>query len=307
MPGARRIGFIFNTRSGKGSAHDWLESKRPAVDALANGGPVLLVKHGGEIEGAVRQAIGAGCDTVVGGGGDGTLNAVASALVRSDTLFGILPMGTLNHFARDVGVPEDFDLALAAIAARHHVPIDVGEVNGRYFLNNSSLGVYPDIVRDRERQQRKLGRNKWVAFAWALWGAIRRFPFLTVRLSVDGEKAVHRTPFVFVGNNAYQMQGLRMGTRAGLRDGVLSIYVADKPSRLQLAALALRALFGRLHQTREFRAHLSGELQVETDHHKLRVATDGEVREMQPPLLYRIHAGALRVIVPAPQAGEEAV
>lgn len=302
----RRVAFILNARAGGGAAQIWLDSHRAAIDSVANGGPVLLVKHGGEIANALRQAIGAGCDTVVGGGGDGTLNAVASRLVRSGTLFGILPMGTLNHFARDVGIPEDFDLALAAIAARHHVAIDVGEVNGRYFLNNSSLGVYPDIVRHRERQQRNLGRNKWFAFAWALWGAIRRFPFLTVRLSVDGVTAVHRTPFVFVGNNAYQMQGLQMGTRAGLRDGVLSIYFAHKPSRLQLAALALRALFGRLHQTREFRAHLSGELGVETAHRKLRVSTDGEVRDMQPPLLYRVHAGALRVIVPVPQAAGEA-
>ncbi len=299
---SRRVAFILNARAGQGGAQDWLHAHRPDIDAVANGGPVMLVRHGGEIAAAVDQAIGAGCDTVVGGGGDGTLNAVASGLVRSDTRFGILPMGTLNHFARDVGIPADFDLALAAIAAGHHVPIDVGEVNGRYFLNNSSLGVYPDIVRDRERQQRKLGRNKWVAFAWALWGALRRFPFLTVRLSVGGETAVHRTPFVFVGNNAYQMQGLQMGTREQLCDGVLSIYFAHKPSRLQLAALALRALFGRLQQTREFRAHLSDELRVETTHHRLRVATDGEVREMQPPLLYRIHAGALRVIVPAPQA-----
>ena len=295
---SRRVAFIFNARAGQTGEQSWLDANRPAVESVANGGPIVEVKDGEEIAGAVRQAMDQKCPVIVAGGGDGTLNAVASRLVGTSTLLGILPLGTLNHFARDLGIPLDPYEALAVIAAGNHAAVDVGEVNGHFFLNNSSLGLYPDIVRDRERQQHRLGRGKWVAFVWAVWGALRRFPFLTVRLSVDDEAAVHRTPFVFVGNNAYQMQGLQLGTRTGLSGGVLSIYVAHKPSRLRLAVLALHALFGLLRQTREFRAYRAAELRVETPHRRLRVATDGEVREMESPFLYRIHAGALRVIVP---------
>jgi diacylglycerol kinase family enzyme len=234
----------------------------------------------------------------VAGGGDGTLNAVASRIVGSQTVFGILPLGTLNHFAKDLGIPLDPHVALAGIPGGRVVAVDVGEVNGKYFLNNSSLGLYPDIVHDRTRQQRRLGRGKWIAFMWAVWGALRSSPFLTVRLIVNGESAPHRTPFVFIGNNAYRMEGFQIGSRAGLTDGVLSVYVAEGARRWHLVVLGLRALFGRLRQAREFREYRAPELKVETRHRRMRVATDGEVREMNSPYLYRIHAGALRVIVP---------
>jgi diacylglycerol kinase family enzyme len=133
---------------------------------------------------------------------------------------------------------------------------------------------------------------------WAVWGALRRSPFLTVRLIVDGESAMHRTPFVFVGNNAYRMEGFQIGSRAGLTDGELSVYLADGARRWQLVALGLRALFGRLRQAREFCEYRAREITVETPRRRMRVATDGEILKMDSPYRYRIHAGALRVIVP---------
>lgn len=300
IPGVRpRIAFVLNAQSGAGSRPAWLESNRSAVDALANGGPVMLVSDGDEITAAVQRALDMGCTSIVAGGGDGTLNAVASRIVGSQMLFGILPLGTLNHFAKDLGIPVDPLEALATIENGRVIAVDIGEVNGQYFLNNSSLGLYPDIVHDRTRQQRRLGRGKWIAFLWAVWGALRRSPFLTVRLVVNAESALHRTPFVFVGNNAYQMEGFQIGRRAALTDGVLSIYVADGARRWQLVALGLRALFGRLRQAREFREYRAAELRVETPSRRMRVATDGEVRKMDSPFVYRIHAGGLKVIVPA--------
>jgi diacylglycerol kinase family enzyme len=295
-----RIAFILNAQAGTGSRSAWLESNRAAVDTVANGGPVMLVADGEDIAAAVQRALDMGCISIVAGGGDGTLNAVASRIVGTQTLFGVLPLGTLNHFAKDLGIPLDPIDALATIANGRVIAVDVGEVNGHYFLNNSSLGLYPDIVRDRTRQQRRLGRGKWIAFLWAVWGALRRSPFLTVRLVVNGESALHLTPFVFVGNNAYQMEGFQIGKRAGLTDGVLSIYVADGARRWQLVTLGLRALLGRLRQAREFREYRAAELRVETRRRRMRVATDGEVRKMESPFLYRIHAGALKVIVPKP-------
>lgn len=295
----RCTAFVINAQAGHGFDRSWMDANRPAVDAIANGGPISFVSNGDEIARAVRNALDMGCGTIVAGGGDGTLNAVASEIVGTPINFGILPLGTLNHFAKDLGVPLDPAGAIQNIAAGHVTKVDVGEVNGYFFLNNSSLGLYPDIVRDRERQQSRLGRGKWVAFSWAMWAALRRFPFLSVRLDVDGDVMVHRTPFVFVGNNDYQMEGFQIGHRACLTNGKLSLYVAHEPSRLRLFALGVRALAGCLNQTHDFRAMSASEVCINTPHRRLRVATDGEVRKLDTPLNYRLHAGALRVIVPA--------
>ncbi|HEV7913378.1 MAG TPA: diacylglycerol kinase family protein [Albitalea sp.] len=294
-----RTAFVINAKA-RCAGPAWLDEHRAAVDAVAGGGPVTLVGSGDEIAAAVQRALDMGCETVAAGGGDGTLNAVASHLVGSTTRLGVLPLGTLNHFAKDLRIPLDPAQALATIAAGHYVTVDVGEVNGQYFLNNSSLGLYPEIVHVRERQQQRLGRGKWVAFAWAAWNALRRYPFLTVRLVANGEASLNRTPFVFVGNNAYGMEGFQIGQRAALCDGVLSVYVADDTSRWRLLTLGVRALAGRLRQTREFRSFVAERLGVETPHRHLRVATDGEVRKLATPLRYRIHPRALRVIVPPP-------
>jgi diacylglycerol kinase family enzyme len=159
--------------------------------------------------------------------------------------------------------------------------VDVGEVNGRIFLNNSSLGLYPDIVRDRERQQHRLGRGKWPAALWATVAALRRYPFLSVRMEAGGERLARRTPFVFIGNNEYTMRGLAIGARARLDAGKLSLYVAQRPGRLGLLRFALRALAGRLAQERDFDVLLSETIDIETRHQHLRVATDGEVNLMQ--------------------------
>lgn len=298
----RKIAFIFNAQSGGGSGLAWLEANRQAVETVAAGGPISVVENGEQIQAAVEQALTRRCDAVVAGGGDGTLNAVSSMLVGGSTAFGVLPLGTLNHFAKDAGLPMDPSAALRSIATGHTMQLDVGEVNGLFFLNNSSIGLYVDLVRDRERQQTRLGRGKWPAFAWALLGALRRYPFLTVALTMDGHAFSHRTPFVFVGNNAYRTEGLQLGQRDGLRGGTLSVYVAERAGRWRLLALGLRALVGKLRQARDFKDFRAAELRIDTGHRQLRVAIDGELRRLDAPLHYRIRAGALRVIVPGSQA-----
>ena len=248
---------------------------------------------------AARQAIDDGRAIVVAGGGDGTINAVASVLVGTGVAFGVLPLGTLNHFAKDIGVPLDLDGAVATIASGVSKNIDVGEVNGQIFLNNSSLGLYPDIVRDREKQQSRLGRGKWLAALWATLGALRRYPFLSLRLRLDdGQEHARRTPFVFIGNNAYTMQGFSIGERARLDAGKLSLYVAQRPGRLGLLRLGWSALCGRLAQERDFDVLDAAGFDIDTRHQRIRVATDGEVTVMATPLRYTIRPGALNVIVP---------
>lgn len=238
---------------------------------------------------------------VVAGGGDGTLSAVASALAGTGIALGVLPLGTLNHFAKDLGVPLDTAGAVRTIAAGHTREVDVGAVNGRVFINNSSLGLYPHIVRDREMQQRRLGRGKWPALAWATLTALRRSPLVNVRLCLaDGEQQCV-TSFIFIGNNAYIMEGFSIGERERLDAGRLSVYLTRRRSRGRLVMLAVRALLGRLYQADDFEALTAAKLVVETRRNRrLYVATDGEVTRMETPLEYEIRPRALRVIAPAP-------
>ena len=258
---------------------------------------ITLAESGEAMIERAKRALAEGARSVIAGGGDGTINAVASVLAGSAVRLGVLPLGTLNHFAKDLKIPLDLDEAVANALNGVTRKVDVGEVNGRIFLNNSSLGIYPDIVRDREHQQRHLGRGKWPAFGRAVFAAARRFPFLNVRLKINGEEHLRRTPFVFIGNNEY-LQGLTMGTRERLDSGKLCLYMAQKPTRLGMLRYAIHALFGRLAQARDFDVLSAPELVIEPRRHHLRVATDGEVTVMQPPLCYRSRASALNVVVP---------
>ena len=248
--------------------------------------------------GVLARARDAGADAVVAGGGDGTVGAVAGALVGHAMPLGILPLGTLNHFARDLGIPLALDAAIRVVAAGRVRTVDVGEVNGRVFVNNSSIGLYPRIVRKRNEMMERLGRGKWVAALFAAASVLRRFPLLGVRLRIEQESAVRTTPFVFVGNNQYEIDLFRLGRRAGLDCGVLSLYLPVSSGRFAMLRLTLRALFGLIEQGKDFESICAPELTVETKRRRLHVALDGEVLTMHPPLRYRARPLALRVLVP---------
>jgi diacylglycerol kinase family enzyme len=292
------IAVIINGSAGKGHDDDLASDLRHKFAASGIDARVTLARGGDEMIAAARAALDGGMAIVVAGGGDGTINAVASVMAGTGVAFGVLPLGTLNHFARDAGIPLGLDEAIATVVDGRRRNVDVGEVNERIFLNNSSLGLYPDIVRDREKQQQRLGRNKWVAALWATLGALRRYPFLSLRLRLDEGDLARRTPFVFIGNNEYTMAGLSIGARSALDGGKLSLYVAQRPGRLGLVRLGWRALTGRLAQEKDFDVLLADAMQIDSRHKRIRVATDGEVTVMTTPLRYRIRPGALSVIVP---------
>jgi diacylglycerol kinase family enzyme len=261
---------------------------------------VICVDAGERIVREAASAVADGARAVVAGGGDGTVSAVASQLAGTNVALGVLPLGTLNHFAKDVGIPLDVDEAVRVVAAGHVASIDVGRVNGRVFINNSSLGLYPDIVLDREQQRHRLGRGKWTALVTACVRALQRYPVLSLHIDADGEALARRSAFAFIGNNAYAMEGFNIGARENLRGGRLCLYVTQRTSRFGLVRLALRALAGRLSQASDFDAVEAARLRVDTGRRHLRVATDGEVSVMPTPLEYSIVPAALRVLVPKP-------
>jgi diacylglycerol kinase family enzyme len=289
---------IINAGAGHGHDHEAADKLRELLRTAGLDAELVLADGGEAMIAGARRALEGGARLVAAGGGDGTINAVASVMVDSDVPFGVLPMGTLNHFAKDLGIPLELDAAVRNLAEGHPCAVDVAEVNGRIFLNNSGLGLYPDIVHDREKQQRRLGRGKWLAALWAALSALRRYPFLSMRVKVEGERLARRTPFVFIGNNVYKMQGLAIGERERLDGRTLSLYVAQHPTRLGLLRFAIEALLGRLGEERDFDVVLAPGMEIETRRRHMRVSTDGEVTVMETPLRYRVRPGALKVVVP---------
>ena len=279
---------------------------RTRIEAALRGAHLdarVSIVDGESLRDVAGQALRDGARTVVAAGGDGTLNAVASVLAGSTAVFGVLPLGTLNHFARDLGIPAALDEAAAVLAGGTTQRIDAGEVNGRLFLNNASLGLYPEIVRLRERERARLGIGKLPALAMATVRALRRHHALDVRVDADGEQLSVRTPFAFVGNNAYELEGFAAGARASLREGVLSLYTARDEGRLGLLRLMLRALTGHLHEAAAFTSLAATRLVIHTQRRHVAVAIDGEVEHFTPPLQYRSRPGALHVLVPAARFG----
>ncbi len=259
---------------------------------------ITLATGGAGISTAMRRAVESGCETLVAGGGDGTINTGASAVLERGIALGVLPLGTLNHFAKDLGIPLGLEEAARVVLEGVVCKVDVGEVNGRVFLNNSSLGVYPAIVRLREKYQATL-RGKWLAALWAGLTVLRRSPFMAVRIVAEGETIVRRTPLVLVGNNEYKMSGIRAGSRESLARGRLALYVLNAERRPGLLRLGWEVFFKGADRVKEVDLITVEEATIETRRHRLHVATDGEVFPLEPPLSYRIRPGALRVHVPA--------
>jgi diacylglycerol kinase family enzyme len=294
-----RIEVIVNASSGSFVEG---ETDKAIAGAFARSGPdakVTLARGGEEV---VELAQGSDADILGAAGGDGTISAVAAVAIERDKPLAVVPLGTLNHFAKDIGLPADLNEVAQVIAAGNVDTVDVGQVNDRVFINNSSIGLYPHIVHRREKQQERLGRGKWRAAFSAAIEVFRRHAFFRVRMEIDGVTRVHKVPFVFVGNNEYVMDLYNVGSRATLKDGKLSVYYLRRGGRWGVIRLLVRTLFGMLDSMKEFEQLTAESLTIEMRKENVLVAFDGEVEVMQTPLEYRIRPRALKVIVPAEAA-----
>ena len=299
--------IILNAAAGAGAGRGDTSDADRVREAFQHAGldATVTVPQPGSFVAAVRDAVASDADIVVLGGGDGTLNAGAAVIVQESGVkgakpLGVLPLGTLNHFAKDVGIPVDLDAAVETIRAGHVMEVDVGEVNGRIFLNNSSIGLYPMAVKEREELRHRTGGGKWVAMLRASVEVFRRFPLLDVTLPLEGREVRLTTPFVFVGNNRYEMSLLTLGTRSSLQAGELSVYAPRNGSRMGLLQLAFRTLIGRLDQARDFHSTAVSSIEIRTRRRSLRVSLDGEVTQMTSPIRFLTRPRALRVLAPAP-------
>ena len=235
-------------------------------------------------------------------GGDGTVSTVAAAVVKAGKTLGVIPAGTLNHFARDAGIPLQLEPALRALAAHQTALLDVGSVNDRVFVNNASIGAYPRMLWERSRARQR-GLPRPIAYALAIMDTWLELSWIDVRLWVDNQELVRRSPFVVVGNNEYEVEGLHLGKRPTMTDGRLSLYVAPDSGRLDLLALTARALLRRLKRYEKFEAWTASSIAIDMSQREIDVALDGEISALAPPLRFGVNRRALKVIVPVKREG----
>ncbi|MEO7787661.1 MAG: diacylglycerol kinase family protein [Sphingomicrobium sp.] len=295
--------ILINRSGGTAKGDDQIGPKvEAAMRAAGIEGEVELLDGAGVARRA-KEAVAAGAPLVIVGGGDGSQSAAAGAIAGSDTVLGVLPLGTLNHLARDLGIPFDLDQAARIIGEGHERQIDVADLNGRVFVNNSALGLYPLMVIDRDAQQKRLGRSKKSAMVVAAIRTLVRYRHARVTICADGDRLAIETPLLFVGNNDYAVALPTPGQRKSLTDGKLCVLVLRKKGRMGLFAVALRTLFNRARDDDMIRLAAVEELRVESRRSHLTVSIDGETEQLAGPLTYTIRKGALRVMAPlAPSA-----
>ncbi len=248
---------------------------------------------------AMRSAWNARPDAIVIAGGDGSVNAAAGVAVEHDMLLGVLPMGTFNHFAKDVGTPTD-DVAAAAawLAAGVETLVDVGDVNGRVFVNNASIGVYPHMVAGRDAIRAERGWGKVRAVPVAIVNTLRDLPVLHLRVTLDGGRPTPVvTPFIFIGNGLFDRGGGRLGTRISLDDHLLGAYAITTAGRWRLVANAITARLRGIDAAPDTQRQPAETIVIESATGTIDVAVDGEPAQMASPLRFRSRAGALRVLV----------
>lgn len=296
------IEVIINAAGGSFVEGETEEKLREAFAASGLDVKISFAKTGEQIGDFAEAAAKGDAEIIVAGGGDGTISSVAAIVSKTGKVFGVLPLGTLNNFSKDLQIPQDIDEAVKIIADGNVTEIDLAELNGRIFINNSSIGLYPHIVKDREKQQERLGYGKWRAAFWATLKMFRVSPFIKVGIVVDGKLFLRKTPFVFVGNNQYEMDLYNIGRRPALDQGKLSIYFLHRGGRLGVIRLLLRTVTGRVKQWKDFEEVLAEHVSIQTRRKRIHVAFDGEVTVVKTPLKYTILPKALRVFVPKPEA-----
>jgi diacylglycerol kinase family enzyme len=259
---------------------------------------LVRVSPSRELAATTRALLKNNVDAIVAGGGDGTVSTIAEICVREVIPLGILPLGTRNHFGRDLQLPRDTTECIHCIAAGTTRRVDAGSVNGRIFVNNSSIGAYPRAVEQREDLRKRFGLRKHVAGIIATLRIFSQHPVIDAEVELDGETECHAGPFVFVGNNVYSVNFFSMNLRSSLSAGKLCVYTARCNGVPGLLRLLWLSLWNRLEQSRDFQIRCGTVAVIRLRQRTVRVSRDGEVSRMETPLHYKIQPNALEVFAP---------
>lgn len=291
----RRIAAILNATAGSRPNEALTRQIAAAFEKRGVDAHILCEADGSKLRRVAGSLLDQGFDTLVAGGGDGTISALATEVFKRNATLGVLPLGTLNHFARDLGVPLDIEEAIEIICAGETRLVDIGSVNEHNFINNSSLGLYPDQVRVRQKWSGKLG--KWPAMIIASFIVLTRFPYLRIIAELNGKRVVRRCPMVLVSNNEYELEPRNLGRRERLDGGSLGLYLLRDEGRTGLLRVVLHSLVYRPGGD-SFENYNAAQIKISTRRRRVRVALDGEVFKLTSPLYYSTAPASLRVIAP---------
>lgn len=301
-----RIVVVMNAKAGTLASRDANAVASAVRTAFAHAGHTinLSLVAPAEMEGAIRRGLNSRPDVLVVGGGDGSLHSTINQMgENSSVALGILPMGTMNLTARDIGLPLDPVEAAKALARGYIGQIDVAALGTTRFLNAAVLGFYPWMVMDRERARRRRGLSKWVAMTRAGWRALFRRHEIEIEVALDidtGETSRMRTPLLVVANNRFQDGAGPVPSKASLTDGELAVYVAEAAGPLALLRLAVAVAAGRWESAPGLHFLPCRALTVSSRRRKrVRIALDGEIRYVHPPLEFCIQERLLPFLMPA--------
>ncbi len=303
---ASSLHFVINAAAGSSEANTRREIIETVLQAEGRRGELHFCSPG-ELERVARELAQQALSTrtaVVAVGGDGTLNTVAQAAHATGCAMGVVPQGTFNYFARTHGIPADPADAVRLLLHSVPTPVQVAGINERVFLVNASLGLYPDLLEDREAYKARFGRSRWVAFVAACATLLRAQRRLRLRIEVGGKVRDMRTLTLFVGNNRLQLQQLGAepdDTMAGTPgDGSMAALVLRPIGTLSMIGLMLQGAMGMLGdaagvESFEFE-HLVVRPTLPQGRNGMKVAFDGEVTMMRAPLEIRVLAKPLYLL-----------
>ncbi|MBV9476240.1 MAG: hypothetical protein JO315_09235 [Acidobacteria bacterium] len=250
-----------------------------------------------DIPRTIREHLARGTRLFIAAGGDGTVHHVLQPLVNTEACLAVLPIGTYNHFARDLDIPLDWRAALEVALTGDKRQIDAARVNDRYFVNNLSIGLYPELVARREERGRDYPR--WKARLWAAYVTLRKYPHVTATLESEHHHEVLRTHVFIVSNNSYDLSRAGIeAPRSTLSEGRLSVYWLPHVPRLRLTRYIARYLAGRVHQAPGFRSFRTTRMRLQSSRKKLSVGLDGELFVLDTPLVITSVPQSLLVKVP---------
>jgi diacylglycerol kinase family enzyme len=272
------------------------------IEAAFNsfGWQVEFIQVGGHnLQRQTRSTVAQAPGTIVVAGGDGTINTVAAACLEANRPFGILPAGTFNYVARNLSLPTDIPGAVSVIIEGRTRAVDVGEINGQIFLNNAGFGLYSRLVERRELDKQRWGRNRVVAVLSGIRCLLGTHPLYQVEITADGKTDRLLTTTLFFGSNSLQMETFNTAAADCLRHHKLAVLSLEVHSRWEIALAAAAALLGRLDMASNVETFCANSVRVQTRRRALKVAFDGEITMLRPPLDVTLRPGALQIFAPA--------
>jgi diacylglycerol kinase family enzyme len=300
-----RAHAVINLQSGTAAGSPPDELEKILTSAFGEGGRKLTVEvvEPGQVEAQLREAARGDAEVIIAGGGDGTVRTAASLLVNSHKILGILPLGTLNRLARDLGIPLDPQQAALTLAQAEVTAIDVAMVQDRVFLCQSMIGLASDVTEHRQRWRgRPLGQRLagYARLLSHLWRARRR---LSLVVEDANEKRVVRAMSVVVANNCYAERPSLMLHRPRLNQGCLGLYIAKHRRGSAALGALFNAALGRWRSDPNIEHMRERSIVVDAFPPRVKASNDGELEILTSPLTYAIRPLALRVLVPPSSPG----